>query len=155
MPQRVVFDCNVYFQALISPEGPAGACLSAAQQGLLRLFVTDHIIQELTEVCSRPHLVDRFGFTPERLNRFTLKIRKIAKVVDEVPHVFDYERDPDDEHYVDLAVACGANLIASRDKDLLALVDQSTAVGRDFHERFPELEIIAPVELLSRLGKKE
>ena len=155
MPVRVVFDCNVYFQAIISPEGPAGACLSAAQQGLLQLFVTDHIIQELNDVCSRLHLVDRFGLTPERLAQFSLKIRKIAKVVDEVPHVFDYERDPDDEHYVDLAIACRASLIASRDKDLLALADQSTAIGRDFHERFPRLEIIAPVELLSRLGSKE
>jgi len=87
MPERVVFDCNVYFQSLISPKGPAGACLAAAQQGQLQLFVTDHIFQELIEVCSRPHLVDRFGFTPEQLNRFALKIRRVAEVVTEVSHV--------------------------------------------------------------------
>jgi putative PIN family toxin of toxin-antitoxin system len=155
MPERVVFDCNVYFQALISPKGPAGACLSAAQQGHFQLFVTDYVIQELTEVCSRPHLADRFGFTPERLSQFSSRIRKVAEVVGEIPHVFDYERDPDDEHYVDLAVACTATLIASRDKDLLALSDQSTAIGRDFRERFPDLEIIEPVELLTRLGRRE
>jgi predicted nucleic acid-binding protein len=34
--------------------------------------------------------------------------------------VFEYERDTDDAHYIDLAVACRAKLIVSRDRDLRA-----------------------------------
>jgi hypothetical protein len=32
-PERVVFDCGVYFQALIAPSGPAGKCFAAATDG--------------------------------------------------------------------------------------------------------------------------
>ncbi len=40
-PERVVFDCNVYFQAFVSETGPAGQLLSAVHEKTLSLFLSD------------------------------------------------------------------------------------------------------------------
>lgn len=44
---RVVFDCNVYFQALINEEGPAGKCVAAAFDGRVTLFITRFVMDEI------------------------------------------------------------------------------------------------------------
>jgi putative PIN family toxin of toxin-antitoxin system len=149
--ERVVFDCNVYFQALIAPAGPAGKCLEAAEKLTFTLYCSEYIMEELLDVCGRPLLIQRFKFTEDRVERFNYRIRKTATLIDDVPHVFAYPRDPNDEHYVDLAAACQAHLIASRDRDLLSLNDQTTEAGRQFKHRFPELLIMTPDELLKRI----
>ncbi len=151
MPERVVFDCGVFFQSLIAPRGPAGLCLSAASDGKLQLFVSNYVLAELRDVCSRPQLAGRFKLTPERIAKFIGHIKEAAIELDNVPHVFDYPRDPDDEHYVDLAVVAQARLIVSRDNDLLALENPKSKTGRTFHERFPELSILTPDQMLKRL----
>ena len=70
-----------------------------------------------------------------------------------MPSVFEYERDPDDAHYVNLALAANARLIVSRDNDLLALGDQSKLDGRDFAKRFPTLSILTPPAFLQRMDE--
>lgn len=99
----------------------------------------------------RPELAQRFGLTEERLAEYLQKIRAIGNIVDEVPHVFRYERDPDDEHYVDLAIAVKARLLVSRDKDLLALNDLELPEAKLLRELHPEIEILSPSEMMSRL----
>jgi putative PIN family toxin of toxin-antitoxin system len=148
---RIVFDCNVYFQALIGPNGPAGACLEAAEKSSFDLYASEYVLNELNNVCMRPGLAAKFGFTPARVTDFLRSIRRFAILLDNIPHVFTYPRDPDDEHYVDLAAACNAHLIASRDRDLLALNDVSTETGKQFRLQFPDLLIMTPDQLLARI----
>jgi putative PIN family toxin of toxin-antitoxin system len=152
IPDRVVFDCNVFFQTLIGPDGPAAKCFEAAQEGSVQLFTSEVVLAELQDVCIRPHLVNRFKFTPERIRRFFADIRECAILIEDCPHVFDYPRDPDDEHYIDLAAACHAHLIASRDRDLLALNDITTVDGQRFRQQFPDLLVLNPEQLLTRIS---
>jgi putative PIN family toxin of toxin-antitoxin system len=154
-PIRVVFDCNVFFQSLISPFGPAGACLDAVRQDKLLLFVSRQVFDELRHVCLRPAIATRFRLTEARVDAFVMAVEKLGAFVDVIPHVFDYERDPDDAHYVDLAVAANARLIVSRDNDLLALSNADDPAGADFQRRFPGLEILTPEAVLSRLKEGE
>ena len=70
-------------------------------------------------------------------------------MIDNPPHVFEFPRDPDDAHYIDLAVAAKARLVVSRDEDLLSLRDTGTEAGRDLVARFPELTILTPPEALA------
>lgn len=150
-PERVVFDCNVLFQALIAPTGPAGRCLDAVLQGQLLLFISRHVLDELRDVARRPHLASRFSISDESLILFIDALANLSTMVHSVPHVFEFERDPDDAHYVDLAAASNAKLIVSRDNDLLSLNDRTTKEGSEFAKRFPELTILTPVELIGRL----
>lgn len=150
-PERVVFDCGVFFQALIAPGGPAGACFAAARDGRLLLFISEYVLDELRDVCARPHLTSRFGLNDNCVAAYIIQIEDAATMVESVPHIFDYPRDPDDEHYVDLAVASQARLIVSRDNDLLALDDLSNPEGKTFHERFPSLVVLTPEAMLRRM----
>jgi putative PIN family toxin of toxin-antitoxin system len=153
-PERVVFDCNVFFQALTSLRGPARRLLAGAASGELSLFISAATIDELADVASRPHLVQKYGLQSDVVAEFIAEIRSFSTFLESIPHVFDFPRDPKDAHYVDLAVAADAKLIVSRDKDLLSLRDATTAEGREFQSRFPGLLVLTPPELLTLLSER-
>lgn len=150
-PDRVVFDCNVYFQAAISPTGPARRLLQLALDGKATLFASEYVIEELASLVADPRIKSKYRLSDEELDEFFAVIRRHATFVEFVPAIFEFPRDPKDAHYVDLAVAASAKLIVSRDKDLLSLRDSSTVDGQKFLQRFPELEILTPPEALRRL----
>jgi putative PIN family toxin of toxin-antitoxin system len=54
--ERVVFDCNVYFQALISPSGPARRLIELAADGRLEVYGSTTVLEELKDVVVRPNL---------------------------------------------------------------------------------------------------
>jgi uncharacterized protein len=149
---RVVYDCNVLLQALISQKGPAGGAVEAVRQRRVALFLSQFIIDELRDVAARPHLATKFSLTDEKISTFIADLQRHSHLINTVPHVFDFDRDPDDANYVDLAVAANATLIVSRDADLLSLSNLTTPEGRDFAARFPGLEILTPPQLLARIA---
>ena len=150
---RVVFDCNVYFQAIISPFGPAGRLFSFAAARRFDLFFSTYVLGELHELTADDRIRSKYQLTPEILEEFFSKLAMVAVHVESVPSVFAFPRDPDDAHCVDLAVAANAKLIVSRDKDLLSLANPSNPDGLDFRLRFPDLAILTPSELLALLGE--
>jgi putative PIN family toxin of toxin-antitoxin system len=149
--ERCVFDCNVFLQALGNNEGPAGRCVETALSGGLQLFISDLVLAEVAEVATRAEVAAKFRIPSDRVERLIANLRRVATLIADVPSVYQNPFDPDDSHYVDLACAATANLIVSRDKDLLRLMDQQREEGRDFHSRFPSLQILNPVDLLARL----
>ncbi len=151
---RVVFDCNVYFQSLISTRGPSGGCMKHALEGHLSLFCSEYTIDELRSTTSNPDLRAKFPrLTDTAVASLIENIERIATFLHSIPEPFEYPRDPDDAHYVNLALAARAKYVVSRDNDLLALMDVSRFEGRDFRQRFPALEIIEPQTLLRELGR--
>ena len=150
--ERVVFDCNIFFQALISPAGPAGQALDAVVDGRCSLFVSEFIFDELKDITS-PASRGSVQLDYRASRAFLESIAEIATTLVDVPAVFEFPRDPKDAHYVDLALAAQAKLIVSRDLDLLSLGDASTPEGRDFRIRFPDLEILTPTELLRFINR--
>ncbi|HYO26283.1 MAG TPA: putative toxin-antitoxin system toxin component, PIN family [Lacipirellulaceae bacterium] len=150
---RVVFDCNVLLQALISQYGPSFAAVDAARKGQVRLFLSEQVITELRSVAVRPRLADKFRLTDAKVDKFVAGLREHSHWLTVIPHVFDFPRDPTDAHYIDLAVAADAHLIVSRDADLLSLADATTPDGRDFSDQFPTLRILTPPQLLIELER--
>ncbi|MFQ5495585.1 MAG: putative toxin-antitoxin system toxin component, PIN family [Phycisphaerae bacterium] len=152
---RVVFDCNVFLQALISPGGPAGRCVTMSFQRKVALFCTTQIIQELRETASDPRIRARFTrLTDATLAALVENIERIAVFLRHVPETFTYPRDPDDAHYINVALAAEAKYVVSRDKDLLDLMDRGRPEAREFRRRFPTLEIIEPQVLLRLISSK-
>jgi putative PIN family toxin of toxin-antitoxin system len=144
--ERVVFDCVVYAQAIINPDGPAGACLEFAREGVLSLCISDYLLREIRELPGK--LAPRLNITPQKVQEFIEDLVSFSRWIADVPHLYTLERDPDDSHYINLALASDAKLISSRDRDLLDLMDLSFPTARDFQTRFPTLRILRPEELL-------
>jgi putative PIN family toxin of toxin-antitoxin system len=148
-PEKVVFDCTVFAQALISPNGPAAACLTHAQRGNLKLFVSHYVFQEIRELPSK--IRPKYGVTDEKVERLIQDLSKYAQFVDDVPAVYNNPFDPDDSHYVDLAVETKSKLIVSRDPHLLKLADETLKEAKELKELFPELTVMTPDALAEHL----
>ncbi|MEX0776409.1 MAG: putative toxin-antitoxin system toxin component, PIN family [Phycisphaeraceae bacterium] len=144
VPIPAVFDCTVFAQALINPKGPAGACVSAAQTGQVRLFVSDYCLGEIRELSIK--LPAKLKVSATRVERFILDLARYSEPVDDIPAEFVHTRDPDDAPYVDLARVTGARFLVTRDRDLLDLMNTS-----DFTDRFPELQVVNPPGFLQAI----
>jgi putative PIN family toxin of toxin-antitoxin system len=147
---KTIFDCNIFVQALINPAGPAGACVQLALDGQITLFVADFVIAELRGIPQKP-ISAKLGITPKLVEDLVQLLLVKADYVSKVPTVFAHPIDEDDSAYVDLAARTQANVIVSRDRHLLGLMDSAKAWAADFRLRFPNLRIIRPEELLAEI----
>lgn len=150
-PPRVVFDCNIFLQALLSIRGPAFACWQRAANDDISRITSPYILDEIRRLPEHPTLRTIRHLTADRVERFIMEVLATCVLIKDVPAVFTFERDPDDAHYVDLAVHADAKLIVSRDNDLLSLMDESRIDAREFMRRFPALRKVDPVALLREL----
>jgi putative PIN family toxin of toxin-antitoxin system len=154
-PAKAVFDCNVFLQALGNPLGPAGRCVQAALEGQFQLFIDQLLIDELIEVSARPDLVRKLRILPTRVSELVADLNTRAVFVNDVPAVLNYPRDPDDAHYIDLALATRSYLVVSRDKDLLDLMNDSNAVGKSLRTNYPDLRIVTPPGFIQLLESQK
>jgi putative PIN family toxin of toxin-antitoxin system len=149
---RVVFDCNVFLQALAAPNGPSGRCVQLALDERIELIISPVAVRELADVAARPRVAAKLRLSAGQVFAFVTAIEVAATSVDAVPEVFQYARDPDDAHYVNLALSSQAQVLVSRDRDLLALAQVTMAEGADFRSRFPGLRVLDPVEFLRQFA---
>ena len=136
-PHRVVLDPNVLISAAITPAGALGRIVALIDAGTVTPIVSQHLIDEVTDVLGRPKL--RRYINPAIAAAFIAELSRLAEWRGELadpPHLC---RDPDDDYLVALAVASLAEVVVSGDQDLLALQN-------------PGIEIITPRELLDRVS---
>jgi putative PIN family toxin of toxin-antitoxin system len=149
---RVVFDCNVLLQAAARERSVAAKCLNLAESGLIQICVSREVLSEVEDVLNRPEIRTHFpDFSDEIIGAFLKRLQKLSVLVRPVPKKFSYPRDEDDEPYINLAVAAGADFIISRDRDLLDLMTGHTAECKDFRQRFRSLKVVEPAEFLKLL----
>ena len=138
----VVFDCSVFARALINPYGPAGACVTAAQRGQVRLVVCEDILAEVLELPLK--LPPRRGVTAEHVHRLIADLTTYAEPVLTVPRVVDLPADPDDAVYLNLAIAVGARWLLTNDQHLLAVMATGHESRGQVEAACPGLEIVTP-----------
>ncbi len=153
---RVVFDCNVLLQAAAREKSVAAKCLNLAESGLIQLFVSKEVLAEVEDVLNRPEIRADFpDLSDEIVGAFFKRLQKLSMLVRLVPKKFSYPRDEDDEPYINLAVASGADFIISRDRDLLDLMTGYNNECKEFRQRFRSLKVVEPIEFLKLLEESE
>ncbi len=147
---RAVFDCMIYLQATANEKSPAAALLRLVEQEEIVLYLSREVIAEVKDVLSRPKLRASLptinDVTVEALFK---RLERIAVLVRQVPHVFEYARDPKDEKYINLAAVADAQYIVSRDTDLLELMTGHSEDCKEFRQRFRPLKVVDPLSFLS------
>src|SRR4051812_31413812 len=119
---RVIFDCNVPLQALLSGSGASFRCVRLVEERKTTLLSSAECLKEARHVLTRPFAAAKNPqVTSERVDAFLAGLAYLAEVVREVPQVQAFSRDPKDEQYLNLAIAGAENYLVTRDKDLLEL----------------------------------
>lgn len=136
---------------MLNPEGPGGRCVRMALDGTLCLFLSSPILTELRELSDK-QVGLKYGIDRSRIERLIKALLTSAVFLDVVPAVYQHPIDDDDSCYVNLAIAAGANLIVSRDRHLLNLVNPAKPWSLPFREQFPHLRIMQPDEYLRHRG---
>ncbi len=143
----VVFDTMILYQATASPTGPAAELLRQLEAGRFILHVSYEILDEARDVLSRPKLRAKSPrVTDETVQETFDALSRLAQTFSPVPSLFSLPRDPDDEPYLNLALAADADYLVTWDKDLLDLMQDAT-----FRAQYPRLIILNPVALLQIL----
>lgn len=146
---KVVFDCGVFLQGLISKSGPAVACLELVQEGKIKLVMSEETLAEIKDVLFRPHLRMRNAdLTDEKVEKLIAMLLEKGDYIKKVPPHFTYSRDPNDEPYINLAIEANALFVVSRDNDLLDLMTSYTDECKDFRRKFRKLKVVNPVRFL-------
>ncbi len=133
---KVVFDTNVFLRALINPKGINARLVQSLDQ--LVLVVSPAIVEEVADVLSRPDLLGVKGVRK-------LDADRLVELLRQAPVVFPTKkvtvcRDPDDDKFLEAALAAKAEYLVTGDKDL-----------RDIGE-YEGVKIRFPAEFLRELG---
>lgn len=154
-PPGVVFDCVVCLQGAARETGPDGACFRLLSAGAVTAYLSPAVLAEVDDVLRRPKSRQRFKtLTAARVEAFLGELHRRAVLIDPVPQVFTYPRDPGDEPYLNLAIAAKARYLVTWDNDLLDLMNEAVAEGQDFRQRFPDLTILDPVAFLRQFPRE-
>ena len=152
---NAVFDTNIYLQATLSETGAAFACWQMVENGDVRVFVTEAILAEIEDVLSRPKLRGKYSvLTDEKINEVLKSIRAHAVIIEKINQIYTFERDPDDEVFINLALTYEAEFLVSRDNDLLDLMTSYSDECKEFRQRFRPLKVITPMEFLQLLREQ-
>ena len=116
---RAVIDTVVLVRALINPHSPCGRILLGDLAPTYTLLLSPDIVEEILDVLSRPALRQRFPqmASPPHIQAI-LRVLEDAEVIEPRMRVHVC-RDPNDDKFLECALAGGASYIVSEDRDLL------------------------------------
>jgi putative PIN family toxin of toxin-antitoxin system len=113
MSERVVYDTNIWISGLLW-RGKPYQCLLLARAGVVRLVHCQAMVAELSQ-----KLRHGFGFSENRIGSVLYELRSMSDPVEITGDLHVVTDDPDDDKFVECALAAGASLIVSGDRHLL------------------------------------
>lgn len=128
-PLRIVLDTNAWLDWLVFDD-PALAPLKHAQAaGAVTLVIDDACARELALVLARD--LGKYTLTPEARAARLADGRRLAQRCDtplgeDAARALPRCRDRDDQKFLELAAACGADVLVTQDKALLAVARRKT-----------------------------
>ncbi|WP_427913999.1 PIN domain-containing protein [Ramlibacter sp. MMS24-I3-19] len=118
--QPLVLDTNVVLDAFVFDDEDAQPLQPALESGRLQWLATAAMREELARVLGYPRIVPRLAFYGLDAAQVLAHFDRFAHVVDEPDKAPATCADPDDQKFIDLAVARGA-LLLSRDAAVLSM----------------------------------
>jgi uncharacterized protein len=133
----IVLDTNVIVSGILRPYSKAAAILRLAATGMIQLAYDLRILSEYQDVLNRP----KFTLAQEDINVFLDQVDKEGVLVSVKPLKFRLS-DPDDEPFLEVALAARAEAIITGNK-------------RHFPKKeYQGTKILSPSEFLEAFGDK-
>jgi putative PIN family toxin of toxin-antitoxin system len=127
-PQGVVLDTNIVLDLLVFSDPASLPLLQALQAGSLQWLATTAMRDELLRVLDYPQIAPRLAYYRLTRDGLMAQFDQQARLVDAAPGVHLRCTDPDDQKFIDLAVAHRA-LLLSKDQAVLRMAKRLLAVG--------------------------
>ena len=118
---RIVVDTNVLVSAFVSATGAPARILDHWRAGNLEIVTSQAALDELQRVLRYPRIRTRLRYSDDQIDQFVMLLREHALYLAEVPPLIGISPDPDDDKFLALAQAGGAQWIVSGDSHLLTL----------------------------------
>ncbi|MHB1323957.1 MAG: putative toxin-antitoxin system toxin component, PIN family [Coriobacteriia bacterium] len=103
-----MLDTNVLVSGLLSPFGPPGEIVRMISSGAVTLCLDARIFAEYDEVLARP----RFGFDQDSVAALLDYVDFVGEMTAPQPLAIRLA-DPDDEPFMEVALACGADCLVT------------------------------------------
>ena len=113
---KIVLDTNVMIAAALRGGFSEEILKMGAKGDLVVLVCSEEILEEL-----KNKLISKFEWEDRDAKYFANEIRKISEVVEIKERLNVVASDPDDNKILECAIAGGAHLIVSADRDLVKL----------------------------------
>jgi len=125
---RVVLDTNIVLDAFVFADAAAQQLRDALADGRLDWIATAPMRTELARVLGYPQIVPRLAYYALDAADVLSSFDRHTRIVATAPKAPPTCRDPDDQGFIDLAVAHQARLV-SKDRAVLALRKRLQALG--------------------------
>lgn len=119
---RIVIDTSVVVSAAIRDREPEELLLLIVDRPNWQWLVTNEMLAEYLEVLGRP----KFALPEEVLTRWRNLFDSATTLVEVQIHI-EFPRDPKDRPFLECAVAAGADILVTGDRDLLDLLHIGSA----------------------------
>ena len=133
MVLKIVIDTNIYISAIFW-NGTPRRVVDLGRDGKIEIYTSEEIEEEIARV-----LLKKFKLNPHEVEEILLDFSTFTIPVIPVQRFKIIEDDPDDDKFIDCAVACNADYIVSGDKHLIHL------------KEFKGVKIVNSLEFLSIL----
>jgi putative PIN family toxin of toxin-antitoxin system len=136
----VTADTNIFISGL-NFRGNPYRVLEMAEEGLIRLTVSDAILNEIEEVLARP----KFGWPPEEIDRALKQISRFCEHVEPKQRIDVVKDDPDDDCILECALAGKSEYLVTGDSHLLDI------------GQYQGVKIVTPaqfVEIMAQQGRR-
>lgn len=119
--------------------GYSARIIDKVEKKELQLFVSEEILDEFSKVLDYDEIQDKIKDKNLEMKYTVAKIESLATIVEPREHFVVIKDDPDDNKFLDCAVAAKADFIISQNKHLLKL------------KEFEGIKIVTPEDLLKML----
>lgn len=124
----IVLDTNIVLDLFIFSDPATHALRAALDSGRLRWIATTRMRDELERVLTYAHLVPRMAFYEVSAVSVLAQFDRLVHIVDTAPRTSAVCKDPDDQVFIDLAVAHKVMLL-SKDKAVTSMRKRLLALG--------------------------
>ena len=128
----VVLDTNIVLDTFVFNDPAAKPLLAALQSGTLRWIATAPMREELERVLAYPKIAKRLAYYQLQAANVLAQFDALSQTVDVAAKAPIICKDPDDQKFIDLAVAHKA-LVLSKDNAVLCMKKRLLALGAQAH----------------------
>src|SRR4051794_11486713 len=140
---RVVLDSNIIVSRFLSPHGVTAQILDLVEKERLTLVVSEPILTEYQEALAQEPVKRRHGMSDAEITEAVEELAHISIVVVPAVVVTVVVDDPDDNKFLECALAGNAAYVISRDPHLLTV------------ETYEDVRVLRPHIFLELLAEED